>query len=203
MSSNIQSYESVNAFWFGQVETTIVPSEQRAKIWFGENDDIDNLIKDEYGHHLAALVSGQHPEWLSNPHGQLAAILVLDQFSRHIYRGKPEAYAQDALALEICLNGLKQEADHQLSLIERVFYYFPLLHSENLEHQFQSIRSYQLLSELALAETKAVFDSFLKFANHHYTVIENFGRFPQRNEFLDRISTPDELGYLTDIQDRE
>ena len=203
MPSNIQSYESVNAFWFGQVETTIVPSEQRAKIWFGENDDIDMLIKNQYGHHLTALASGKYSEWLSNPHGQLAAILVLDQFSRHIYRGKPEAYAQDALALEICLNGLKQEADHQLSLIERVFYYFPLLHSENLEHQFQSIRSYQLLSELALAETKAVFDSFLKFANHHYTVIENFGRFPQRNEFLDRISTPDELGYLTEIQDRE
>ena len=203
MTEGNTSFESVNAFWFGRVESTIIPSENRAKIWFGEDADIDELIRLDYRTHLDALVAGQHDDWLQHPHGQLASIIVLDQFSRHIFRGESKAYEQDSLALEICLNGLEQEVDHQLSLIERVFYYFPLLHSENIEHQFQSMRSYQMLAELAFSETRAVFDSFLKFANHHYTVIENFGRFPQRNEFLNRVSTQAELGYLIDIQDRE
>jgi uncharacterized protein (DUF924 family) len=196
-----ESYEAVNQFWFGRVEKTIIPTENRAKIWFGESEEVDQMIKSDYGHYLEKILSGEYQDWSKTPHGQLASILVLDQFSRHIYRAQPKAYEQDHLALELCLKGMEQDFDHQLSLIERVFYYFPLLHSENIEHQFKSLRAYQLLAELAFSETRAVYDSFLKFANHHYTVIESFGRFPQRNEFLNRVSTQAEVGYLVEIQD--
>src|SRR5690606_5662084 len=104
--------------------------------------DLDHAIKDEYD------------SWQETPHGQLALILLLDQFSRHIHRDTPQAFAQDPKALAICLQGISTEADHSLSLIERVFYYFPLLHSENLNHQEQAVHSYQILAELAFPETR-------------------------------------------------
>ncbi len=86
--------------------------------------------------------------------------------------------------------------DHALSLIERVFYYFPLLHSEHLAFQEQSIRAYQLLVEMAFPETQIIYESFCKFANHHYNIIKRFDRFPQRNAILSRESTEEEIKYL-------
>ena len=120
----------------------------------------------------------------------------------HIYRNQPLAYAQDNKALVVCSNGIQNESEHNLSLIERVFYYFPLLHSEQLPYQEQSVRAYHMLSELAFSETRVIYDSFFKFANHHHSIIKRFGRFPQRNIVLGRISTEDELAYLKEIENR-
>jgi len=98
------------------------------------------------------------------------------------------------------LEGIESESDHSLSLIERVFYYFPLLHSEKLIYQTQSVLAYQTLSDLAFSETRVIFDSFLKFANHHHSIIQRFGRFPQRNGTLKRKSTKAELVYLKEVE---
>ncbi len=197
----IADFETVLQFWFGRVEETVVPSENRARIWFGEESDVDQEIKNEFSTTLTAFLNGECQDWLSSARGQLAAIILLDQFSRHIYRDTEKAYAQDELALEICLQGIENESEHDLSLIERVFYYFPLLHSEDVGYQELSVQYYQMLSELAFSETRVIFDSFLKFAKHHYAIIQNFGRFPQRNSFLFRESTPTELTYLAELQE--
>ena len=195
--------ENILKFWFGRVEETIVPSENRAKIWFGESPEIDAEIKGEFTDDLERAARGEYDGWLEEARGELALIILLDQYSRHIYRNNPKAYAQDNRALAICVDGIREEKDHSLSLIERVFYYFPLLHSEQLAYQEQSIRVYQTLAELAFAETRVIYDSFLKFANHHYTIIERFGRFPQRNVVLGRESTPEEVTYLKEIEDEQ
>lgn len=192
-------YEEVNKFWFGQVEQTIVPSEHRAKLWFGEDVRVDEELRLKFNLLLDQSIHGDYDSWLSSPRGQLALLIVLDQFSRHIYRGSPLAFSQDSRALRLCLQGLKEEADHHLSLIERVFYYFPLLHSEKLDNQDHAVHCYYQLGELAFSETRIIYDSFLKFANHHYNIIQRFGRFPQRNRILGRESTPEELQYLREF----
>ena len=198
-----EKIEDILKFWFGRVEETIVPSENRAKIWFGESPETDAEIKAQFSDDLKCASQGKYDAWIDNPRGELALIILLDQYSRHIYRNNSEAYSQDDRALIICVEGIREEKDHFLSLIERVFYYFPLLHSEQLAYQEQSIRVYQTLAELAFMETRVIYDSFLKFANHHYTIIERFGRFPQRNVILGRESTAEEEAYLKEIEDEQ
>lgn len=197
----MEHYENILNFWFGRVEDTIVPSENRARIWFGESDDIAQEIRDQFQSQMDSALNGSVKDWEVTPRGQLALIIMFDQFSRHIYRSTARAYAQDKQALAVCLEGINQEHDHELSLIERVFYYFPLLHAEHLGYQEQSVRAYQLLAEIAFSETRVIYDSFLKFANHHYTIIQRFGRFPQRNAVLGRASTEQELSYLREAED--
>jgi uncharacterized protein (DUF924 family) len=202
MNQSVESCDDVLKFWFGRVEETIVPSEHRAKIWFAEDAEIDEEIKSRFTVHLDAAIAGQLDSWKEAPRSQLAYILTMDQFSRHVFRGLEKAFAQDEQALTVCLNGIKKESDHSLSLIERVFYYFPLLHSEKLAYQEKSVRSYRTLADLAFSETRVIFDSFLKFANHHYSIIQRFGRFPQRNIALHRESSKAEIAFLKEIEER-
>lgn len=191
-----EPFESIIKFWLGRVETTIIPSEDRARIWFSDSPIVDAEIKKLFAEDLQKAKTGQYVDWEKNPRGQLALILILDQFSRHIYRERKEAFANDDYALSICLNGMAKQDDHQLSLIERVFYYFPLLHSEHLLHQEQSLQAYRMLIDLAFPETKVIYESFYKFSNHHYNIVRRFGHFPQRNAILGRQSTEDEIQYL-------
>lgn len=199
----MEPVDNVLKFWFGNIEETIVPNEERSKIWFSDAPDVDSKIKARFAPTLERVRTTPTSDWTSTPRGKLAKIIVLDQFSRHIFRNLPEAYDNDKQALETCLQGIRQEEDHQLSLIERVFFYFPLLHSEQLVYQEQAVIAFTVLSELALDETKIIYESFLKFANHHYTIIQRFGRFPQRNAVLNRTSTPDELEYLAELDNEE
>lgn len=192
--------ESILSYWFGNVEETVIPSENRARIWFGDNDGIDKEIQASFTGDLEKAALGDYADWELKPRGQLALIIVLDQFSRHIMRGNARAFAQDDYALCVCVRGMKQGDDHLLSLIERVFYYFPLLHSEHIADQENAIRAYELLVELALPETKVIYESFFKFASHHYSIVHRFGRFPQRNVILERESTKDEVEFLKESE---
>lgn len=203
MTQAVETYDDILHFWFGRVEETIVPSEHRARIWFGEDVATDQEIKDRFAPFLQEVIAGKFDTWEQSSRGQLALIITLDQFTRHIYRGTLQAFAQDERAISICLDGIRHESDHSLSLIERVFYYFPLLHSEKIAHQEQSVRSYRTLVDLAFSETRVIFDSFLKFANHHYAVVSRFGRFPQRNEALNRTSTQAEIDFLKEIKEHQ
>ena len=142
MSQSIVSYDEILKYWFGHVEETIVPTEHRAKIWFGEDDAVDQEIKTKFSGHLDAALRGELDDWADSSRGQLALIIVSDQFARHVYRHSENAFLLDMKALTTCLEGMHVEADHGLSLIERVFYYFPLLHSERMSHQEQSIRAH-------------------------------------------------------------
>jgi uncharacterized protein (DUF924 family) len=126
----------------------------------------------------------------------LALIIIFDQFSRSIYRNSASAYAQDQKALSLCLNGIQKEYDHALSLIERVFFYLPLMHAESLEMQTTAVRAFQILVNLSFSETRSIYENFLDYAIKHYEVIRRFGRFPQRNISLARPSTPEEEEFL-------
>ena len=198
--TNKQRIQTILHYWFGRVEETVIPSEHRARIWFGDNEEVDKEIKAQFDQDLRRAMLGQYLDWEKSSRSQLALIITLDQFSRHIYRGNASAYQQDDYALSICTRGMEHDYDHELSLIERVFYYFPLLHSEHLAYQESSIRAYEILAELALPETKVIYESFFKFASHHYSIVRRFGRFPQRNDVLNRESTKEEIEYLKESE---
>lgn len=192
----MECVDAILKFWFGHVEETIVPSESRSRVWFGETLEVDTEIKEKFSASLERAIGGKCVDWENDSRGQLALIIVLDQFSRHIYRDTSQAFAQDNYALSICTKGMEKQDDHSLSLIERVFYYFPLLHSEEINFQEKSIRAYRMLVELAFPETQMIYESFFKFANHHYNIVQRFGRFPQRNAALGRESTEEEIKYI-------
>src|SRR5579871_2882940 len=153
--------EEILQYWFGEVEDTILPSEHRTEIWFSGKKEVDEEIKIKFSDDLKKAINNEYAEWEKDPHTCLALIILLDQFSRNVYRGSAIAYAQDQKALDLCLNGIQKEYDHALSLIERVFFYFPLMHAENLEMQATAVRAYQILVNLAFTETRGIFESFL------------------------------------------
>lgn len=194
--SDQQLQRQILDYWFGHVEESIAPTPERARLWFAEDPEMDRELAGRFRPVLQKAMVGELDHWLVDARGQLALIIVLDQFSRHVYRDTANAYAQDAKALMIAMQGAQREVEHHLSLIERVFYYFPLLHAEDRFVQQQSIQAYTLLEQYALEETKVIYQSFLQFAYYHHDVIQRFGRFPLRNAVLGRVSTEDEQAYI-------
>ena len=187
-------------YWFGQVEETGIPTEHRSQIWFGGTPGVDQEIKDQFNTILHDVIDHKHDDWREKPRSLLALIIVLDQFSRHIFRENPRAFEQDSQALEVCLYGIKHEFDHEVSLIERAFLYMPLMHAEDLQMQVHSVRAYKTLADLSFPETHQIFFEFLTYAIKHYEAIKVFNRFPQRNAVLNRESTPEEKKFLEEYK---
>ncbi len=183
-------------FWFGDLGHADLPNSDRTNLWFGENEELKlnmlKVFKKEYDDAIA----GHLTQWADSPRGRLALIILLDQFSRSLYRNSPEAFAFDTAAQELCLKGLTEKMDQSLTLIERVFFYMPLVHAESSERQEQSIRLFQTLVTLSMSETTQVYQLFLAYAYAHFRVIKEFGRFPQRNIILKRNSTKEEIAFL-------
>jgi hypothetical protein len=113
--------QQVLQFWFGQTINTATPSAQ-AKLWWSKQQAVDQKIREDFVDGLQALERGEYREWLHTASGRLAAIILLDQFSRNMYRDTPEAFAQDSLALRWCLEDLEKNVDLQLEPEERVFF---------------------------------------------------------------------------------
>lgn len=180
-------------FWFHSA----VDPEPRFDIWFKKRDETDNLIRDRFEPLVKTLASGHAYDWAAlGPKETLAAIIALDQFPRNIYRGQPQSFAADKLALSLASNMMVMGADHRLSLLERWFVYMPLEHAENLTTQRASVAAFTELRDAAPPERKTLFADALDYAHKHADVIERFGRFPHRNAILGRKSTPEELEWL-------
>lgn len=183
-------------FWFGNLGTADLPTSDRTELWFGENQTVKKQLVDTFQAEFSAAATGQLNDWTDTPRGRLALIILLDQFPRYLYRGTSQAFAFDQRAQELCLEGLQQQVDHSLTLIERVFFYMPLVHSELSEEQERSIRLYQELVTLSMPETTQIYQLFLAYAYAHFRVIKEFGRFPQRNKILGRESSDAENAFL-------
>lgn len=183
-------------FWFGSLGSADLPSSDRTSLWFGETDTIKKEFVQFFQQEFDAAASGQLEEWSKTPRGRLALILLYDQFPRYVHRYSSAAFSYDAKAQQLCLDGLREKMDHSLTLIERVFFYMPLVHAENVEAQEQSIRLYQELVSLSMSETMQIYQLFLAYAYAHFRVIKEFGRFPQRNKVLGRQTTEAEMTFL-------
>ena len=152
---------------------------------FAVDPALDAEIARRFGALHAALASDISADWRATPRNTLAAIIVLDQFSRNLGRGTADAFANDPAALALTRMALDRGDDAGTTTLERQFTYMPLMHSENMADQDRS-----------LALFTAADQQHLKYAREHRATIARFGRFPQRNAALGRPSTPDEIAFL-------
>lgn len=182
--------------WFGDLGHADLPSSDRTNLWFGDNDQLKKDMLAIFSKEYEAAKNGELKYWADTARGRLALIILLDQFSRWAHRNAAEAFLHDETAQQLCAEGLLKNMDHSLTLIERVFFYMPLVHSEDSAKQEQSIQLFQKLVTLSMPETTQVYQLFLAYAYAHFRVIKEFGRFPQRNRVLGRTSTDAEIAFL-------
>ena len=182
----------VLVYWFGRDATERAAKQ---KLWFGGGPEIDAEIKAQFGALVEQARAGKLDGWGTTPRGALAWLILVDQFSRNIYRNQPEAFAADPQALAWTRTHHAAGKFATLSASEQLFAILPFEHAEDLEAQKEGM---VLLTRLALrdAEGFAEIKGGMEFARKHLDVIARFGRFPHRNAVLGRASTPEETVYL-------
>jgi uncharacterized protein (DUF924 family) len=192
----------VRDFWFGKLPLTAQALNQRLELWFPDDEraDVarkwDEAVRARFGKLVERAALGELASWADSPRRCLSLILLLDQFPRNIYRDTARAFASDDQALAVTLSGMESAADAALDVVERLFFYMPLQHSEVREIQDESVAGYRRLVAEAPQELRGAFEDALKYAEQHRAIIERFGRFPHRNRVLQRVSTPEEVVWL-------
>ncbi len=185
-------------FWFGNIVNAAVPPPELSRMWWAKDKKTDQYIRDNFEPGLISAREGRLQEWENTPLGTLALIILLDQFSRNIYRDTPGAFSQDGQALGIAARGIKKGFDRELPPVMRVFFYMPFMHSEDLEMQERSIALFGALERdfTSPPELAKMLSSNRDYAERHYAIIERFGRYPHRNGILGRESSPEEIEFL-------
>jgi len=191
--------EKILDYWFGELEDGF-PQQDRRKLWFGNNSATDEEIRQQFAELVELAGNGRLDEWKQSAKGRLALIILLDQFTRNIYRGSKEAFQFDAHVLYVAREGLASGHDKSLSWVERTFYYLPFEHAENLDDQNQGVALFTELRDSAPERHRERLQGSLDYSIGHRDIIEQFGRFPHRNRVLERESTPAELDYLQDAK---
>lgn len=169
--------EQVLDFWFRDIEP---------RMWWSASPEFDQRIRDRFLPLLEQATRCELHAWRDTPRGRLAEVIVLDQFSRNVYRNTPQAFAQDALALALAQEAIRHNAHLGLQPIERSFLYLPFMHSESAQIH---VWAEQLYRENGLQDN---YDYELR----HKAIIDRFGRYPHRNDILGRRSTDEEVAFL-------
>lgn len=189
-------FDEVLDFWFGErdAETDEMPA--RFDLWFGKSDELDATIRERFQDKIEAAAKGELDHWTADPHGRLALIICIDQFRRNVYRHLPETFAFDDKAIALAEEAIADGLDLDMSVFERMFYYLPFMHSEEMQMQMQSLACFEQLAIDAPEELRASAEYVLSFAVKHRDIVSDWGRFPHRNEILGRKSTPEEIEFL-------
>ncbi|MEM7258768.1 MAG: DUF924 family protein [Pseudomonadota bacterium] len=169
--------QQVIEFWFEEIES---------KFWFKKDDAFDQQLRTRFAATQQAAACAELYDWRNTAEGRLAEIIVLDQFSRNLYRDSVEAFAGDPLALALAQEAISQGCDRELEAEKRTFLYMPFMHSESLKIHEVAV---QLFTDLGRKEN-------LEYEYKHKEIIERFGRYPHRNKVLGRESTEEELAFL-------
>lgn len=171
-------YKDIIRFWFEEIPESS---------WWTKDAEFDRRLGERFGelHRAAAACELYH--WRTSAEGRLAEVLVLDQFSRNIYRDSPRAFAGDSLALALAQEAIAQELDQQLDARQRSVLYLPFMHSESRQIHQWAVRLYQANG----------IQTNLDYELKHQAIIDRFGRYPHRNKILGRSSTAGELEFLS------
>ena len=172
------TYSDIIQFWY----TEIPP-----RNWFVKDLAFDTMLKRRFSDIHQQAAAGELVHWRQKPLGKLAEIIVLDQFSRNLFRDSPKAFAYDALALVLAQSAIEQGADLDLLPKQKSFMYMPLMHSESASIHQQAV---------LLFNQPGLEDNY-NFELKHQVIIDCFGRYPHRNSLLNRPSTPEELAFLS------
>jgi len=155
--------------------------------WWTKSDEIDAQIHERFGELHTQACEGKLDYWAETPDGALALIIVLDQFSRNMFRGSPKSFEQDEKALSVAKSAIASGIDKQANKELRLFFYLPYEHSEKLTDQEESVNLLNSFNDSP---------EFMKAVIEHHDIIKQFGRFPHRNAVLGRETTPEEQAYL-------
>ena len=190
--------EEVLSYWFPEelADADLETLRRQGKRWMAGGPEIDREITERFGGLLERARRGELDHWADTPRGRLALIIVLDQFSRNVYRGSPLSYAQDEKALELALEGIELGMDRELGAVERNFFWLPIGHSEDLALHERSVSHAEEEAANAPRRLMPMYEFGVSQAKAARSVIARFGRHPRRNEILGRTSTPEELEYL-------
>ena len=173
-------------FWFGLAKGLGSPRIE----WFRKDPKFDAEIRKRFGESHAAAASGGLNAWRASPEPMLALVILLDQFSRNLYRNDARAFAQDEMARSCAVEALRRGDDQGFLPVQRQFLYLPFEHSEALADQEKAV---ELMASLeGFEETRGL----TAWAEKHRDIIRRFGRFPHRNAILGRESTPEEVEFL-------
>ncbi len=189
--------DTILEFWFRAQELSAPQIDRRMDIWFGEDEVFDLECKKNFADDVENASEGKLDHWAHKPLGRLALILVLDQFRRNIYRNTAEAFSKDIVALKLCVEGAMAKKDQGLTPIQRAFFYMPLQHAESAKVQAKSVELFTKLAEAVSPTYRQTFETMTQFAELHRDIIEQFGRFPHRNQLLNRKNTAEEDEYLS------
>lgn len=173
--------QAILDFWF---------SPPMSEHWFNSTAEIDAEIRDKYQATWQKAVAGELDAWRESAEGCLALCIVLDQFPLNMFRGEAKSFSSEQKAVEVCKAAVNNQLDMQLPAERRLFLYMPLMHSENMIDQNQSV---QLFDDAGLVDAA-------KFARHHRDIVQRFGRFPHRNKALGRASSKAEIDYLNSAE---
>ncbi len=164
-------------FWFAELTP---------KQWFAKDPALDQQIRERFALCHAQVVAAESFHWRSTAAGRLAEIIVLDQFSRNLFRDDPRAFAQDPQALVLAQEAVACGADAELDLMQRAFLYMPYMHSESARIHEEAVRLFSLPG----------LENNLRFEHRHKAIIDRFGRYPHRNAVLGRTTTEEEQEFL-------
>jgi uncharacterized protein (DUF924 family) len=186
-------YERILRFWFGESPEE---TKERASRWWKKDPAFDQEIRTEFEADLQRAIRGELDGWLGEPAGAVAYVILLDQFSRNMYRDTAEAFAQDERALAATLHGIERGLDTLLPPLHRYFFYMPLMHAEDRATQRHSVEAFEKLAEEKGSGFDAMLGGAVDFARRHREIVERFGRFPHRNSILERTTTAEEAAFL-------
>lgn len=170
-------YKEIIDFWFTELEP---------KQWWQKDDEFDSMIQTRFGKLHEQAKAGELSHWRETALGSLAEVIVLDQFSRNIYREKPESFVCDPMALALAQVAISKGFDKELSETQRVFLYMPFMHSESRLIHIEAVKLFESVGN----------QNNLDFENKHKAIIDRFGRYPHRNNILGRESTKEEVEFL-------
>ena len=192
------SLSPVLPFWLGPLDADGLAAADKVERWFAKSDELDTLVRSTFSDVHAELLR-EGPSFVPDGSREaLAAIVVLDQFSRNMFRGTPAMFASDSLAEGLARRLVDTGAHEELATHERVFVYMPFMHAERLEAQEACARLMSALVEGSTGRARAAVASNVRFAEAHRDIVARFGRFPHRNAILGRVSSAEEVAFLTE-----
>lgn len=183
-------------YWLGDALQQGWPSQSRSDLWFGGGQAQDDAITQRFGTLVEQALDDGLADWENTPLGRLALVIVLDQFTRNMFRGQGRAFSGDGRAQALACDALRRGWDLELPGAGAVFLYMPLMHAENLALQEQCVSCFESLLARSPAERQKDLQGNLAFARQHRDIIAQFGRFPYRNAALGRTSSTQEADFL-------
>jgi uncharacterized protein (DUF924 family)/glutathione S-transferase len=190
--------EQVLDFWFGAPATTETEMMTKAQRWFAGGDAMDSEVKTRFTDTVEAALSGKLDAWAATTRGRLALVLVLDQLTRHVFRGQARTFAGDPKAQRLATEAFDAGLDEALSTPERMFLSMPLLHSEDTAHLQRGVELARRFARSAPALLARGSAMHIEQADKYLAIVTRFGRFPHRNAVLGRVSTAEEEAFLVD-----